>query len=145
MTLQSYQTTWSIRTLLPSQANLCMSHLGTLVSLVIADAFILYLLHKSSPKVALNSNILLKAPKVRVPLYLVPDFEKIQSQTHKNDQATIKMRYCGHLYSRLLGKWTHLDQPDRVFYYKEGGPTLKTIGSLCCGLVRCIGVGPLFY
>ena len=40
---------------------------------------------------------------------------------HWNNQATIKTRYCGHLYSPLLRKWTHLDQRGQVSYYKEGG------------------------
>ena len=32
--------------------------------------------------------------------------EKITSQMHKNDQATMKTRYCGHLFSRLARVWT---------------------------------------
>jgi hypothetical protein len=60
----------------------------------------------------------------------------LQSQTIKKDQATIKTRYCGHLYSLLLCKWTHLDQPDRVFYCKGRGPILETIGSLYRDLVK---------
>jgi len=28
------------------------------------------------------------------------------------DQATLKTRYCGHLYSPLNPKWTLLDHPD---------------------------------
>jgi hypothetical protein len=68
--------------------------------------------------------------------------EKITSEMYENDQATIKMRYCGHLYSPLLKKWTHLDQKDQVFYCMGRGLILETIGSLSCGLLVCTGVGP---
>jgi hypothetical protein len=44
---------------------------------------------------------------------------------YKNDQATIKTRYCGHLYSPLLQKWTCLDQRDQLFYCKERGLILE--------------------
>ena len=44
-----------------------------------------------------------------------------QSQMLKNHQATMKTRYCGHLYSSLLRKWTWWDHRDQVSYYKEGG------------------------
>jgi hypothetical protein len=40
----------------------------------------------------------------------------------ENDQATLKKRYCGHLYSPLLRKWTHLHQRGQVSYCKERGP-----------------------
>lgn len=56
---------------------------------------------------------------------------------HENDQATMKTRYCGHLYSPLLRKWTHLDQRDQVFYCKERGLILEPNGSL--------GVSPLLH
>ena len=64
-------------------------------------------------------------------------------EMHKNDQATIKTRYCGHLYSLLLRKWTRLDQTDRVFYCMGRGLILEPTGSLSCDLVGCMGVGPL--
>jgi hypothetical protein len=40
---------------------------------------------------------------------------------HENDQATIKTRYCGHLYSPLLRKWTCWDQRGWVSYCMERG------------------------
>jgi hypothetical protein len=43
------------------------------------------------------------------------------SRTPKNHQATMKTRYCGHLYSSLLRKWTWWDHRDQVSYYMEGG------------------------
>jgi len=45
---------------------------------------------------------------------------KKTSQTHENHQATIKTRYCGHLYSPLLRKWTHLDHREWVSHCMEG-------------------------
>jgi len=33
----------------------------------------------------------------------------------------MKTRYCGHLYSSLLCKWTWWDHRDQVSYYMEGG------------------------
>jgi hypothetical protein len=51
----------------------------------------------------------------------------ILSQMHENNQATTKTRYCGHLYSPLLGKWTHLDQRDRVFYCMGRGLILEPL------------------
>jgi hypothetical protein len=47
--------------------------------------------------------------------------KKKPSQTHENDQATMKTRYCGHLYSPLLRKWTHLDQRGWVSYCMREG------------------------
>src|ERR1700687_1373637 len=43
------------------------------------------------------------------------------SQMPKNHQATMKTRYCGHLYSSLLRKRTWWDHRDQVSYYMEGG------------------------
>ena len=59
---------------------------------------------------------------------------------HENDQATMKTRYCGHLYSRLWVKWTHLDQPDQVFYCMGRVPILKSTVSLFpwpCSVYGC--------
>lgn len=53
--------------------------------------------------------------------------EKITSEMYENDQATIKMRYCGHLYSPLLQKWTRLDQRDQVFYCMGRGLILEPL------------------
>jgi hypothetical protein len=39
----------------------------------------------------------------------------------KNYRATMKTRYCGHLYSSLLRKWTWWGHRDQVSYYMEGG------------------------
>jgi hypothetical protein len=47
--------------------------------------------------------------------------KKKTSQTHENDQATMKTRYCGHLYSPLLRKRTCWDQRGWVSYCMEGG------------------------
>jgi len=47
--------------------------------------------------------------------------EQKTSQMHENDQATIKTRYCGRLYSPLLRKWTHLDHREWVSYYMGEG------------------------
>lgn len=53
------------------------------------------------------------------------DFEDVckkkTSQMHENDQATIKTRYCGHLYSPLLRKWTCWGQTGWVSYCMERG------------------------
>ena len=46
---------------------------------------------------------------------------KKTSQTHENDQATIKTRYCGHLYSPLLRKWTYWSQRGWVSYCMREG------------------------
>jgi len=46
---------------------------------------------------------------------------KKTSQTHENDQATIKTRYCGHLYSPLLRKWTYFDLGGQVSYCMREG------------------------
>ncbi len=43
------------------------------------------------------------------------------SQMRKNHQATMKTRYCGHLYSSLLRKRTWWGHRDQVSYYMEGG------------------------
>ena len=42
------------------------------------------------------------------------------SRMRKNHQATMKTRYCGHLYSSLLRKRTWWDHRDQVSYYMEG-------------------------
>src|ERR1700677_1431073 len=34
-------------------------------------------------------------------------------------QASLKTRYCGHLYSSLIRKWTWVDHRDQVSLYKE--------------------------
>jgi hypothetical protein len=59
------------------------------------------------------------------------------SQTLKNHQATMKTRYCGHLYSSLLRKRTWWGHRDQVSYYMEGGlkgtegsPTPGGLGAL---------------
>ena len=59
------------------------------------------------------------------------------SQTPKNHQATMKTRYCGHLYSSLLRKRTWWGHRDQVSYYMEGGlkgtegsPTPGWVGGL---------------
>jgi hypothetical protein len=54
------------------------------------------------------------------------------SQMHEKDQATMKTRYCGHLYSRFLEKWTCVHQRDWVSYYMEGNGQRGTYGSLEC-------------
>jgi hypothetical protein len=47
--------------------------------------------------------------------------KKKPSQMHENDQATMKTRYCGHLYSPLLRKRTCWDQRGWVSYCMERG------------------------
>jgi hypothetical protein len=59
------------------------------------------------------------------------------SQMHENDQATIKTRYCGHLYSPFLRKWTLLDQRDQVSYYKERGLSGAWRVTFCFGERPC--------
>jgi hypothetical protein len=50
-----------------------------------------------------------------------PILAHFPSWTHKNHQATMKTRYCGHLYSSLLRKRTWWGHRDQVSYYMEGG------------------------
>ena len=47
--------------------------------------------------------------------------KKFTSRTHENHQATLKTRYCGHLYSPLLRKWTRLDHRGWVSHCMERG------------------------
>jgi hypothetical protein len=47
--------------------------------------------------------------------------KKETSRVHENDRATIKKRYCGHVYSPLLHKRTHLDHREWVSYYVGEG------------------------
>ena len=49
---------------------------------------------------------------------------------HENDQATIKTRYCGHLYSPLLRKRTCWDHRAWVSYCMERGVERNLTGSI---------------
>ena len=76
-------------------------------------------------------------------VYWVLYCKKYSKSNVQKQMTTIKTRYCGHLYSLLLGNWTHLDQTVQVFYCKERGLILEPEVSLFCGIVGCPGVGPL--
>jgi hypothetical protein len=64
-------------------------------------------------------------------MYIVQCLEGVECnsyQGHVNDsgvfwgvphQASLKMQYCGHLYSSLLCKWTWVDHRDHFSLYKE--------------------------
>jgi hypothetical protein len=62
---------------------------------------------------------------------------------HENDQATIKTRYCGHLYVHFLHKWTLLDQRDQVSYYEERGLSGAWRVTFCFGERPCRVLSPL--
>jgi len=64
---------------------------------------------------------------------------------HENDQATIKTRYCGHLYSPFLHKWTLLDQRDQVSYCKERGLSGAWRVTFCFGERPCRVLSPLLW
>ena len=98
-----------------------------------------------APLYCIGATIVSKTPITLCDAQIRFESEKNPSWMHENHQATIKTRYCGHLYSPLLHKWTYLAHRVQVSYHMGGvlkgtwrDPFLLGKG----GLIRFL-VGPL--